>query len=73
MGKYKKGDHVKVEVTDDQFPVGEWMWILVEESDDEKQLVFGRLDNEPIAASDLTFEDSRIAALMVSSLTIIPV
>ena len=53
MGKYKNGDHVKVEITDDQFPVGEWMWMLVEFSDDEKQLVFGRLDNEPISATDL--------------------
>lgn len=48
MGKYKKGDHVKIEVEDKQFGVDEWMWLLVEDSDDEKRLVFGRLDNEPI-------------------------
>ncbi len=29
------------------------MWMLVEECDDEKQLVFGRLDNEPIASQDI--------------------
>ena len=49
MGKYKQGDHVKIEVEDGNFGVGEWMWMLVDESDDERQLVFGRLDNEPIA------------------------
>jgi len=29
------------------------MWMLVESSDDEGRLVFGRLDNEPIATPDL--------------------
>jgi uncharacterized protein YegJ (DUF2314 family) len=53
MGKYKNGDHFKVEMTDVHFPVGEWMWMLVEYSDDEKQFVFGRLDNEPITATDV--------------------
>jgi uncharacterized protein YegJ (DUF2314 family) len=53
MGKYKTGDHLKIEVEDTQLGVGEWMWMLVDESDDEKQLVFGRLDNEPIATDDL--------------------
>ena len=53
MGKFKPGDHVKVEVEDTQFGVGEWMWMLVDESDDEKQLVFGRLDNEPVATPDM--------------------
>jgi uncharacterized protein YegJ (DUF2314 family) len=52
MGKYKNGDHVKIEVEGKQFAVGEWMWMLVEDSDDEKRLVFGRLDNEPIANPD---------------------
>ena len=54
MGKYNKGDHVKVEVLDEQFGgIGEWMWVLVDHSDDEKQLVFGRLDNEPALAKDM--------------------
>jgi uncharacterized protein YegJ (DUF2314 family) len=53
MGKYKKGDHVKIEVKDENSPIGEWMWMLVEDSDDERQLVFGRLDNEPIATADM--------------------
>jgi hypothetical protein len=53
MGKYKKGDHVKIEVEDKQFGASEWMWLLVEYSDDEQQLVFGQLDNEPIANTDM--------------------
>ena len=53
MGKYKKGDHVKVEVKDENYPIGEWLWMLVENSDDGSQLVFGRLDNEPIASPDV--------------------
>lgn len=53
MGKYKKGDHVKIEVKDEASPIGEWMWMLVEDSDDERQLVFGRLDNEPVANPDM--------------------
>lgn len=53
MGKYKKGDHVKIEVKDENSPIGEWMWMLVEDSDDERSLVFGELDNEPVANSDI--------------------
>ncbi len=57
MGKYKKGDHVKIEVEVKQFGIGEWMWMIVESSDDEQQLVFGQLDNEPIANSDIALGD----------------
>jgi hypothetical protein len=53
MGKYKKGDHVKIEVKNENSPVSEWMWMLVDDSDDDRQLVFGRLDNEPIANPDM--------------------
>lgn len=53
MSKYRKGDHVKIEVEDKQFGPSEWMWMLVESSDDETRLVFGQLDNEPIATTDL--------------------
>jgi uncharacterized protein YegJ (DUF2314 family) len=31
----------------------EWMWLEVDYADDEKQLVFGRLDNEPIVNTNL--------------------
>ena len=53
MGKFGKGDHVKIEIEDKQFGASEWMWLLVEDSDDEQQLVFGKLDNEPVCSSDL--------------------
>ena len=52
-GRYKKGDHVKIEVEGKHFGASEWMWMLVEDSDDERRLVFGELDNEPIANSDV--------------------
>jgi uncharacterized protein YegJ (DUF2314 family) len=53
MGRYQKGDHVKIEVNDEQFGASEWMWMLVDHSDDEQQLVFGELDNEPVVNTDM--------------------
>ncbi len=53
MGRYTKGDHVKIEVEDKQLGASEWMWMLVESSDDEQRLVFGNLDNEPISNTDM--------------------
>jgi hypothetical protein len=48
VGKYEHGDYVKVEFPDETIGIGEWMWLRVERCDDERQLVFGRLDNEPL-------------------------
>jgi uncharacterized protein YegJ (DUF2314 family) len=53
MGRYLKGDHVKIEVTDEMSGDSEWMWLLVDHSDDEQQLVFGQLDSEPIVAANV--------------------
>jgi uncharacterized protein YegJ (DUF2314 family) len=53
MGMYKQGDSVKIEVPDETTGVGEWMWVLVDESDDERRLVFGKLDNEPLINTDM--------------------
>jgi uncharacterized protein YegJ (DUF2314 family) len=53
MGMYKPGDDVKIEVKDEQFGIGEWMWLLVQDSDDDRRLVFGQLDNEPINNPDM--------------------
>ncbi len=53
MGRYKQGDHVKIEVVNGQSGESEWMWLMVERSDDRDRLVFGRLDSEPIAISDM--------------------
>ena len=48
MATYTRGDYVKVEFTDKSSGIGEWMWMRVSRCDDEKELVFGILDNEPL-------------------------
>jgi hypothetical protein len=48
MATYTRGDYVKVEFTDKSTGIGEWMWMRVSRCDDEKELVFGILDNEPL-------------------------
>jgi uncharacterized protein YegJ (DUF2314 family) len=53
MARYQKGDHVKIEVINEHSGESEWMWLLVDNSDDERQIVFGRLDSEPVAATDM--------------------
>jgi hypothetical protein len=53
IARYQKGDHVKIEVTNEQSGETEWMWLLVDNSDDERHLVFGQLDSEPVVAADM--------------------
>jgi uncharacterized protein YegJ (DUF2314 family) len=53
MGRYGKGEHVKIEVEDDQSGESEWMWLLVDHSDDDQRLVFGKLDSEPVVVTDM--------------------
>jgi hypothetical protein len=48
MPKYKAGDYIKVEFSDEATGVAEWMWVRVRTCDDSKQLVFGTLDNAPV-------------------------
>ncbi len=48
MATYQRGDFVKVEFSDKTTGIGEWMWVRVDRCDDEKQLIFGTLDNEPL-------------------------
>jgi hypothetical protein len=48
MPTYEHGDYVKVEFPDEATGIGEWMWVRVHHCDDEKQLVFGVLDNQPV-------------------------
>ncbi|HTB12118.1 MAG TPA: hypothetical protein VK752_11125 [Bryobacteraceae bacterium] len=48
MGKYKRGDFVKIEIRDEGSGPSEWLWLRVDHSDDDQLLVFGKLDNEPI-------------------------
>jgi uncharacterized protein YegJ (DUF2314 family) len=53
MGRYKRGDFVKVEIPAEATRESEWMWVLVDDSDDRQRLVFGTLDNEPLVNTDL--------------------
>jgi uncharacterized protein YegJ (DUF2314 family) len=53
MGKYAKGDHVKIEVVNEESGESEWMWLLVEHCVDSERVVFGRLDSEPIVITDM--------------------
>lgn len=53
MGKYSKGDHVKIEVVNEESGESEWMWLLVEYCDDVERVVFGQLDSEPIVVTDM--------------------
>jgi hypothetical protein len=48
MPTFERGDYVKVEFPDETTGIGEWMLVRVHHCDDEKQLVFGTLDNEPV-------------------------
>jgi len=44
----ESGDYVKVEFPDPATGIGEWMWVRVSRCDEEKQVVFGTLENEPV-------------------------
>jgi hypothetical protein len=46
--KYQTGDYVKVEFEGQPGMPGEWMWVRVDNCDDQNQLVYGTLDNEPV-------------------------
>jgi hypothetical protein len=48
MAPYEKGDFVKVEFPDETTGIAEWMWVRVEDCDDQRKVVIGRLDSEPL-------------------------
>lgn len=45
---YEPGDHIKVEFEGENGTPGEWMWVIVQNRDDKKRIVYGTLDNEPV-------------------------
>jgi hypothetical protein len=45
---YQPGDFVKVEFPDEATGIGEWMWVRVTRCNDDKRLIFGILDNQPL-------------------------
>jgi uncharacterized protein YegJ (DUF2314 family) len=53
VSAYRPGDHVKVEFKDDGSNESEWMWVVVDRSDEQQMLVFGRLDSQPIVHTSL--------------------
>ena len=53
MARFSKGEHVKFEAVSEQSGESEWMWLLVDRSDDDRKLVFGKLDSEPIVLTDM--------------------
>jgi len=47
--RYAQGDYVKVEFEgSDGILPAEWMWVKVDRCDEDRRLVFGWLDNEPL-------------------------
>ena len=46
--RYERGDYVKVEFPDAATGISEWMWVRITGCDEEKQVVFGTLDNIPL-------------------------
>jgi hypothetical protein len=48
MATYNAGDYVKVEFRDESTRIGEWMRLRVDHCDDEKRLIYGTLDSEPL-------------------------
>lgn len=61
MAKYSAGDYVKVEFRNDATGESEWMWVQVDSCDDRMQLIFGRLDNLPVAFAEKLKLHSEIA------------
>ena len=56
MPTYEQGDYIKVEFPDEVTGIGEWMWVRVHHCDDEKKIVFGTLDSEPVNDYDAKVE-----------------
>jgi hypothetical protein len=48
MSKYEQGDYVKIEFPDEATGVGEYMWVRIQRCDEDKKLIFGTLDSEPL-------------------------
>lgn len=56
MGRYARGEVVKFAAKDTHCGEGEWMWLLVLDSDDYAPLVFASLDRQPRPYSTCTSE-----------------
>lgn len=63
---YGRGDYVKVEFPDETRGIGEWMWVRVTGCDEQKELLFGVLDNEPVNNYEGRFEPGTEVAVRFS-------
>ncbi len=45
---YEPGDYIKVEFEGENGMPGEWMWVIVQNRDDQKRIVYGKLDSQPL-------------------------
>jgi hypothetical protein len=52
-GYLRAGRPCEVEFADELSGESEWMWVLVDRSDNENRIVFGRLDSEPVITTNL--------------------
>lgn len=52
MPRYVHGDSIKVAFTPEGTGESEWMWVRVDYCDDQRRIVFGWLDNEPIVQTE---------------------
>lgn len=46
--QFEPGDYIKVEFESENGMPGEWMWVIVQNRDDNERIVYGRLDNESL-------------------------
>lgn len=46
--KFEPGDYVKFEVRDNETGESEWMWLRIEDCDEEKKVILGTLDSQPV-------------------------
>jgi hypothetical protein len=61
MPRYKIGDYVKVEFSDERTLESEWMWVRVERCDEECHVLFGRLDSVSVLHVDTFRLGQRLA------------
>jgi len=62
MPKFRPGDYVKAEFKDEGTGESEWMWVVVDSCDDDAGVLFGRLDNQPVAGTGLRLGDELAAS-----------
>jgi len=45
---YERDDFVKIELFGSTTGVEQWVWLVIDHCDHQNELVFGRVDNEPL-------------------------